>query len=153
MSSCSISVLLLSSQDLRESFWMKSLQVSPLCSWIPFSQIAWRSYRFCRHWLSHACVGGGGSEYIVWVVGRQTFTASNKKFCQALLLLSFLCGAWPDENSWQGKILELSLHKINALAVLRAIFLPALSQPVSALWELRCKTWEYDTHTEISPEP
>lgn len=51
----------------------------------------------------NACVGGRGSEYIVWVVARQTFTASNKKFCQAFLLLSFLDGMWHDENSRRGK--------------------------------------------------
>lgn len=131
---------------------MKSLQVSPHCSWIRFSQIAWRSYRFCWHWLPHACVDGGGSEYVVWVVGRQTFTASKKKFCQAFLLLSFLLGTWHDENSQRGKILDLSLHKVNAFAVPRATFIPALPQSVSALWELRCKIWEHDTHTGVPPE-
>lgn len=49
-------------------------------------------------------------------------------------------------------MLDMSLHKANAFAVPRALFIPALLQCICALWELRCKTWEHDTHIGISPE-
>lgn len=131
---------------------MKSLQVSPLCSWIPFSQVAWRSYKFCWRWLPHACAIGRGSEYIVWVVGRQTLTASNKKFCQAFLLLSCVVRGLMTTHE-EGRSWSYPYAKQMLLLCPEPSLIPALSQPLSALWELRCKTWEHDTHIGISPEP
>lgn len=98
------------SGSLRERELLNEISPS-LCSWIPFSHIAWRSYKFCWHWLSHACVDGGGSEYIVWVVERQTFTASNSSFVRlSYFRLSCAVIAWWEltKREYLGAILKQS---------------------------------------------
>lgn len=135
VSFCSTSVLLLSSQDLEGR--MKSLQVSPLCSWIPFSQIGWISYEFCWHWLPQClcwrerkwihCVGGGKADLYCF---KQEVLSS----FPASVFLGWYVAWWEltkRERSW-----EIPLHKANAFAVPRAVLIPALPHLL-----VHCRSW------------